>query len=699
MKKNTLMKNVTLAVATIFTVQFSATGFASAQTVNPITVGASGIVVKAFAEGLQTEYSEIKLSSGDSETIKLTYNGRTLDNSRADWDTTDSSIASVKNGVITAKDSGTAYIIASYDDDYVYIIVNVSKEGSLKADTDSISMKKGDDKTITLKYNNKTISGYDATWTTSNTAVATVRNGVITANSSGTATITAKYNGQSVKITVKVNASSSEDLKASDTKLSMSSGDKETITLTYDGDKIAGSKATWKTFNTAVATVNDGVITANKKGTTKIRAEYKGSKVDIEVTVDDKDTKSKLKADETKVNLKKGKKETIRLMYNGDGISGSKATWKTSNSSVATVDDGVITAKGKGTATITASYKSESVKIEVKVDTADSSDGLEADETKISLKKGKKETIRLTYDGDSISGSKATWKTSNSSIATVDDGVITAKGKGTATITASYKSESVKIEVKVDTGDSSDGLEADETKLNLKKGKKETIRLTYDGDKISGSKATWKTSKSSVATVDDGVVTAKAKGTATITATYKSESVKIEVIVDGAGSSDMLEASKSKLNLSKGDKETIKLKYDGSSLTGSKASWSTSKSSVASVNDDGVVTAKAKGTATITAKYKGEEVEIEVNVDGKGSSSDSLEADVTSLTLSKGDKETIELLYNNKSLPGSKAEWSSSKTSVATVNENGRVTAKARGTATITAEYKGEKVKIKVEVE
>lgn len=617
MKKNTLMKNVALAVATIFTVQFSATGFASAQTVNPITVGASGIVAKAFSEGLQTEYSEIKLSSGDSETIKLTYNGRTLDNSRADWDTTDPSIAHVRNGVITGKNAGTAYVIASYDDDFVYIIVNVSKDGSLKADTDSISLKKGDDKTITLKYNNKTISGYDATWTTSNTAVATVRNGVITAKASGTATITAKYNGQSVKITVKVNADSTDGLKASDTKLSLSSGDKETITLTYDGDKIAGSKATWKTYNTAVATVNDGVITAKNKGKTKIRAEYKGSKVDIEVTVDGSDTKSKLKADETKV----------------------------------------------------------------------------------SLKKGKKETIFLTYDGSSISGSKATWKTSNSSVATVDDGVITAKGKGTATITATYKSESVKIEVKVDTTDSSDGLEADETKINLKKGKKETIRLTYNGSSISGSKATWKTSKSSVATVDDGVITAKDKGTATITASYKSETVKIEVRVDSTGSSDSLEASKSKLNMSKGDKETIKLTYDGRSISNSKASWSTSKSSVANVNDDGVVTAKAKGTATITAKYKGEEVEIEVNVDGKGSSSDGLEADVTSLTLSKGDRETIELLYNNKSVPGSKAEWSSSKTSVATVNENGRVTAKGKGTAQITAEYKGEKVKIKVTVE
>jgi len=243
-------------------------------------------------------------------------------------------------------------------------------------------------------------------------------------------------------------------------------------------------------------------------------------------------------------------------------------------------------------------------------------------------------------------------------------------------------------------------LEAGEEKLKLKKGKKETVKLKYDGKSVSGSKATWKTSKSSVATVDDdGVITAKAKGTATITASYKSESVKIEVQVDTTGSSsDLLEASKSKLSLDKGDKATIKLTYDGSSLSGDKASWSTSKSSVATVSSSGVVTAKAKGTATITAKYKKEEVEIEINVETSGSSSDSLEAEETSISLKKGSKETIGLMYNNSSLSNSKASWTTSKSSVATVSDRGVVTGKAKGTATITAEYKGEKVKIKVTV-
>jgi len=615
--KNRFMKNVALAIATICTVQFSSIGLvpAHAEGFNSV-VTYSDMVAKAASEKLQVDNAVLNVAVGDTSTVKLSYNGRELDNSKAEWSVTDSSIATVKNGVVTGKRSGTVIVTVSYSYDEAYILLNVSNTDSLEANNSSISLKAGNEKTITLKYNNKSLSGTSATWTTSNSAVATVKNGVVTGKSSGTAVITAGYNGQTVKVTVNVDSNGSGKLGVIDSEIAMKKGEKETITLFYDGSKLAGSKASWSTSKSAVATVTDGVVTAKGKGTAIITAEYKGYEVEIEVKVDEKSSQ-KL------------------------GVIGSE----------------------------------------------------------IAMKKGEKETVTLFYDGSKLAGSKASWSTSKSAVATVTDGVVTAKGKGTATIKAEYKGEKVEIEVKVDEKNSKK-LEAGETKLKLKKGKKETVKLKYDGKSVSGSKATWKTSKSSVATVDDdGVITAKAKGTATITASYKSESVKIEVQVDTTGSSsDLLEASKSKLSLDKGDKATIKLTYDGSSLSGDKASWSTSKSSVATVSSSGVVTAKAKGTATITAKYKKEEVEIEVNVETSGSSSDSLEAEETSISLKKGSKETIGLMYNNSSLSNSKASWTTSKSSVATVSDRGVVTGKAKGTATITAEYKGEKVKIKVTV-
>jgi uncharacterized protein YjdB len=609
--KNSLMKNVSLAVATICTVQFSVTGIASAQVTTPQPIEAYSMV--ASSTGLKASVGSVNVTIGDSETIRLTYNGSPIDNALVDWEIGSSSIASVSNGVVYGKKVGTTVVTARYNGYRATVRVTVDRAQTLEATKTEVSVKKGKKTNVSLKFAGSSLPGSRATWKTADKTVATVDDGEIKGVGEGSTVITASYKDQEVEIRVDVEGGNSDGkLEADVTQLKMEKGDKETIKLTYDDDKLSGSKATWKTSKSSVATVNDdGVVTAKGKGTATITAKYKGYEVEVDVYVDT-DSSGKLEADDTSISLKKGDKETVKLKYDGDTLSGSKATWRTNRSSVATVDDGVITAKGTGTATITAEYKGHKVEIEVKVDI--SSGRLEAEETRISMKKGQQDFVLLKYDNERISLSSATWRTSNSSVATVNSsGVITAQGKGTATITAEYKGYKAEIEVKVDTT-SSDMLEASDTSITLKKGAKETIRLKYDGSSISNSKASWKTSKSSVATVtSSGTITAKGKGTATITATYKGEKVEIEVKVDSKSSSK-LEADDTSITIKKGDSEKIKLTYDGDDISSSKAKWKSSKSSVASVSSSGSVKGKKKGKATITAEYKGYEVEIEVTV-------------------------------------------------------------------------------------
>lgn len=612
--KNNLMKNVSLAVAAICTVQFSVTGIASAQVATPQSIQAYSVV--ASTTGLKASAGSLNVTIGDTETIRLTYNGSPIDNALVDWEIGSSSIASVSNGIVYGKKIGTTVVTAKYNGYRATVRVTVDRAQTLEATKTEVSVKKGKKINVSLKFAGSSLPGSKATWKTADKTVATVDDGDIKGVGEGSTVITASYKDQEVEIHVDVEGGGNSDgkLEADVTKLKLEKGDKETIKLTYDDDKLSGSKATWKTSKSSVATVNDdGVVTAKSKGTATITAKYKGYEVEIEVYVDT-DSSGKLEADETSISLKKGDKDTIQLRYDDDKLSGSKATWKTSNSSVATVDDGVVTAKGQGTATITASYKGDKVEIRVKVD-YNNSGRLEAEETKISMKKGQQDFVLLKFDNERISLSSATWRTSNSSVATVNSsGVITAQAKGSATITAEYKGYKVEIDVKVDTSSSSDMLEASDTSISLKKGAKETIRLKYDGSSISGSKATWKTSKSSVATVSSsGTITAKAKGTATITATYKGEKVEIEVKVDGKSSSK-LEADDTSISMKKGDSEKITLTYDGDDISSTKAKWKSDKTSVASVSSSGVVKAKKKGKATITAEYKGYEVEIEVTV-------------------------------------------------------------------------------------
>lgn len=609
--KNSLMKNVSLAVATICTVQFSVTGIASAQVATPKPIEAYSMV--ASTTGLKASVGSVNVTIGDTETIRLTYNGSPIDNALVDWEIGSSSIASVSNGVVYGKKVGTTVVTARYNGYRATVRVTVDRAQTLEATKTEVSVKKGKKTNVSLKFAGSSLPGSRATWKTADKTVATVDDGEIKGVGEGSTVITASYKDQEVEIRVDVEGGNSDGkLEADVTKLKMEKGDKETIKLTYDDDKLSGSKATWKTSKSSVATVNDdGVVTAKGKGTATITAKYKGYEVEVEVYVDT-DSSGKLEADETSLSLKKGDRDTIQLTYDDERLSGSKATWKTSNSSVATVDDGVVTAKGQGTATITASYKGDKVEIRVKVD-YNNSGKLEVNDSTISLKKGERETLTLKYDGSTISNSSASWSTSRSSVATVSSsGTITATGKGKATITAQYKGEKVEIEVTVDS--SSGSLEADDTDITLKKGERETVKLRYDGDTISNSKASWKTSKSSVATVSSsGTITAKGKGTATITATYKGEKVEIEVKVDSKGSSK-LEADDTSITIKKGDSEKIKLTYDGDDISSSKAKWKSSKSSVASVSSSGTVKGKKKGKATITAEYKGYEVEIEVTV-------------------------------------------------------------------------------------
>ena len=126
-------------------------------------------------------------------------------------------------------------------------------------------------------------------------------------------------------------------------------------------------------------------------------------------------------------------KLTLNMIYTNAGssrvvkvIDGTVKSWSTSNKNVATVNNGKVTAVGKGTATITATLTTGK-KLTCKV-TVTTSPRLTS--TNISLKSGTSKTIKA------VGGTVKTWTTSNKNVATVKDGKITALSKGTATVTA-----------------------------------------------------------------------------------------------------------------------------------------------------------------------------------------------------------------------------------------------------------------------
>ena len=142
--------------------------------------------------------------------------------------------------------------------------------------------------------------------------------------------------------------------------------------------------------------------------------------------------------------------------------------------------------------------------------------------------------------------------------------------------------------------------------------------------------------------------------------------------------------NKTTLTLDIGKTSNLRATVYPSNASNKKCTWSSSNTSVATVDSNGKVTAKASGTATITVKTaNGKTASCNVTVQAVQAVPTSVSLNKTSLTLDVGKSYTLTKTVSPSNAVTSYT-WRSSNTSVATVDKNGKVTAKASGTATIT---------------
>lgn len=131
--------------------------------------------------------------------------------------------------------------------------------------------------------------------------------------------------------------------------------------------KKASKSVKWKSSNKKIATVSkSGYVTGKKKGTVKITATSKKRKK-VKKTIKIKVTNLKAKSvtlNKKSASLLKGEKTQVKATVKGQtGFYNQGVTWKSSNTSVATVTSkGIVTAKKAGKATITATEKGGSKK-------------------------------------------------------------------------------------------------------------------------------------------------------------------------------------------------------------------------------------------------------------------------------------------------------------------------------------------------
>ena len=148
--------------------------------------------------------------------------------------------------------------------------------------------------------------------------------------------------------------------------------------------------------------------------------------------------------DQTDVSFfSKNESFTIYVKLGDADVSRSKVTWATSDPKVATVENGTVTAVGKGTATITAEYdgkKAECV-VRCRFEEAGATEGSQeqsgaawqASHTDVSITVG--ESFRLTVKNSEGKTADATWTQSQEGIVSIDGKTVTGKAIGTVTLT------------------------------------------------------------------------------------------------------------------------------------------------------------------------------------------------------------------------------------------------------------------------
>ncbi|MCD8039690.1 MAG: Ig-like domain-containing protein [Lachnospiraceae bacterium] len=592
------------------------------------------------------------------------------------------------------------------------------------------------------------------TWSIDDTTVAALTdNGdatcSVTVKKEGSAVITAMAtDGSGVTAITTLNVTSMATSIEIEGSSMVMVGKSITLTATVYPKSNDNQTVTWESLMPAYASVNEstGVVTGIKTGYAVISATaadgsgvssshavyIKDAPTDFDIMVpdgdDDEDNDEILTGETIGLDPDAGSDTyTVAARILPDTAS-QEVEWESSDETVATVEDGVITAKALGTATITASAVDGSGKTaSVKVNVATLVKSIEITGSHY-VGKGKSITLTASVGDKDAADTSLVWESEATGVATVSKkGVVKGVADGKATITATaadgsgVQAEYVvyvvtkknDVDISVYDSDSSCEITTDSSDKKYIEDYDLADKATgtiYLKASLSGGSAasdeypmdiSWSSSDSSIAAVEAsdsvagvGVVTVYKAGTVKITAKTAegyatSDYVTLTVVntnpyVEVTGTGNILANGKS-MQLSAG------------SVT---VDWYSSNESLATVNAKGVVKAAKTGSGevTITAKAVGGThsgtytVTVGAAVKNVGVT---IENDGTAETVT-GQTLGADLVngYNGQSiklgalLDGAESDnvtWKSSSAKIATIDEDGNVELLKNGKVTFTA--------------
>lgn len=405
-----------------------------------------------------------------------------------------------------------------------------------------------------------------------------------------------------------------------------------------------------------------------------------------------------------KFELKVGDKDYPKVTVTPDTATNKNVTWTSKNVNVATVNSaGQIYAVGEGKTTITVSSEENSnifdiYVLEVKPAYNDEASVKEVKITneKTSMRAG--EMLALAYEvlPATAKNKSVNWSSSDMAVAKINEyGVVTALTEGECTISL-YSDEnasivdSYKLKVSGYVYPTSIKCWVTETPVIISETK--TYYSAYEmlPADVSNTKVTWKSSDPTIVSIDPeyGSLKAHKVGKAIITATSELDpDVFGQYVINVYNKSVTGLSISGKGQMAVNELQTLIANIEPSDATVKDVIWVSSNEAIATISSAGVVKANAPGTAEIQAVSVDNNSVVakkEITVTANFVYVESLL--VTGRTqLEVGDKSTLSALVAPSTATNQLLWWDSDNYSVATVDQNGTVTAHAPGTAAINA--------------
>lgn len=410
--------------------------------------------------------------------------------------------------------------------------------------------------------------------------------------------------------------------------------------------------------------------------------------------------------DKTAVTVYKGITAKIKATVYPETAENKNVTWESSDTTVATVDkSGKVTALKNGSAVISCTTEEGGFTAKCKITVKTKATGVKLETSSGTVYTTKGITIKASVLPSDASDKTLTYKSSNTSIATVSSkGYVIGVGAGTATITVTDSAgNTAKYKIKVLKKSQVTAIELNYETKGVYTGRTLNLKATVLPTNATYKDVEWLSSDKSIATVtDDGVVKGISAGKARITCkSIDNPMVSMTCVVTVKVKTTGVTLNAKSITVYTTTTKQLKATVLPSNATNKKVTWESEDPDIATVDKNGVVAGKKTGTTYIICTTNNSERTATCKVTvKKGVLSKKVTLNKTKISIYDGKTYTLKPTVSPENTTTKTVTWKSSNTKVAKVSSKGVVTAINPGTATITCTTKdtGKTVKCTVTV-